>query len=362
MWPSSCAMHRAQLVDRVELGQEAGVDEDVLAAGDEGVRLAVLDDVDRDAARRLTPAARNSGNAIRSSVCSISASRISVSAAAGPARRRSASASATASRRVRVRKRRAPSVARAGVSWLMAAGGRSLGERGVRTSSRGEVDPFIVMDVMEAARAEEARGRSVIHMEVGQPGTPAPAAARGGAGARDGGGAARLHGGARAAGAPGADRAALPRLVRGRARSGPRRGDGRLVGGVHPRLHQPLRARRQGGDRRSRLSELSQHPARARPRAGRHRRRGPEDRFQPVPRDLGDGPRRGAGREPGQPDRHDARPLRARGADRAGGGARHRLRLGRDLPRHPVRRRARSRRSRSPTRSTSSTRSRSTSR
>jgi aspartate/methionine/tyrosine aminotransferase len=48
----------------------------------------------------------------------------------------------------------------------------------VRTSSRGEVDPFIVMDVMEAARAEEARGRSVIHMEVGQPGTPAPAAAR----------------------------------------------------------------------------------------------------------------------------------------------------------------------------------------
>ena len=44
----------------------------------------------------------------------------------------------------------------------------------MRTSSRGEVDPFIVMDVMEAARAEEAAGRSVIHMEVGQPGTPAP--------------------------------------------------------------------------------------------------------------------------------------------------------------------------------------------
>ena len=48
----------------------------------------------------------------------------------------------------------------------------------MRTSARGEVDPFIVMDVMEAARAEEARGRSVVHMEVGQPGTPAPAAAR----------------------------------------------------------------------------------------------------------------------------------------------------------------------------------------
>ena len=48
----------------------------------------------------------------------------------------------------------------------------------MRTSRRGDVDPFIVMDVMEAARAEEARGRSIVHMEVGQPGTPAPAAAR----------------------------------------------------------------------------------------------------------------------------------------------------------------------------------------
>ncbi|MFT3975272.1 MAG: aminotransferase class I/II-fold pyridoxal phosphate-dependent enzyme [Amaricoccus sp.] len=48
----------------------------------------------------------------------------------------------------------------------------------MRTSSRGEVDPFIVMDVMEAARAEEVAGRSVIHMEVGQPGTPAPRLAR----------------------------------------------------------------------------------------------------------------------------------------------------------------------------------------
>ena len=48
----------------------------------------------------------------------------------------------------------------------------------MRTSSRGEVDPFIVMDVMEAARAAEASGASVVHMEVGQPGTPAPRAAR----------------------------------------------------------------------------------------------------------------------------------------------------------------------------------------
>jgi aspartate/methionine/tyrosine aminotransferase len=34
------------------------------------------------------------------------------------------------------------------------------------------------MDVMEAARQAEAEGRHIIHMEVGQPSTPAPAAAR----------------------------------------------------------------------------------------------------------------------------------------------------------------------------------------
>jgi aspartate/methionine/tyrosine aminotransferase len=48
----------------------------------------------------------------------------------------------------------------------------------MRISRRGEVDPFIVMDVMEAARRAEAAGRDIVHMEVGQPGTPAPAGAR----------------------------------------------------------------------------------------------------------------------------------------------------------------------------------------
>ncbi len=48
----------------------------------------------------------------------------------------------------------------------------------MRVSRRGAVDPFIVMDVMEQARALEAAGRSIIHMEVGQPGTAAPAGAR----------------------------------------------------------------------------------------------------------------------------------------------------------------------------------------
>ena len=48
----------------------------------------------------------------------------------------------------------------------------------MRVSTRSQVDPFIVMDVMEAARAAEEAGRHIIHMEVGQPGTGAPGAAR----------------------------------------------------------------------------------------------------------------------------------------------------------------------------------------
>lgn len=47
-----------------------------------------------------------------------------------------------------------------------------------RLSIRSQVDPFIVMDVMAAANRAEAAGRRIVHMEVGQPGTPAPATAR----------------------------------------------------------------------------------------------------------------------------------------------------------------------------------------
>jgi aspartate/methionine/tyrosine aminotransferase len=47
-----------------------------------------------------------------------------------------------------------------------------------RLSKRSAIPPFIVMDVMESAAAREALGHKVIHMEVGQPGTPAPRAAR----------------------------------------------------------------------------------------------------------------------------------------------------------------------------------------
>jgi aspartate/methionine/tyrosine aminotransferase len=43
-------------------------------------------------------------------------------------------------------------------------------------SRRGLVPPFIAMDVLREALAREAAGHSIIHLEVGQPGTPAPAA------------------------------------------------------------------------------------------------------------------------------------------------------------------------------------------
>jgi aspartate/methionine/tyrosine aminotransferase len=43
-------------------------------------------------------------------------------------------------------------------------------------SRRGLVPPFIAMDVLREALAREAAGQSVIHLEVGQPGTPAPQA------------------------------------------------------------------------------------------------------------------------------------------------------------------------------------------
>ena len=45
-------------------------------------------------------------------------------------------------------------------------------------SSRSDVDPFIVMDVLARAQVLEAEGRHIVHLEVGQPGTPAPEGAR----------------------------------------------------------------------------------------------------------------------------------------------------------------------------------------
>ena len=44
----------------------------------------------------------------------------------------------------------------------------------LKTAKRGAISPFIVMDVMRAANARQAAGEDVLHMEVGQPSTPAP--------------------------------------------------------------------------------------------------------------------------------------------------------------------------------------------
>jgi aspartate/methionine/tyrosine aminotransferase len=53
-----------------------------------------------------------------------------------------------------------------------AAGSRRI----LRPAQRGLVPPFIAMDVLRAANEREAAGAGIIHLEVGQPGTPAPSA------------------------------------------------------------------------------------------------------------------------------------------------------------------------------------------
>jgi aspartate/methionine/tyrosine aminotransferase len=44
----------------------------------------------------------------------------------------------------------------------------------IKASRRGQIAPFIVMDVMAQANARAAAGFDVVHLEVGQPSTPAP--------------------------------------------------------------------------------------------------------------------------------------------------------------------------------------------
>ncbi len=48
----------------------------------------------------------------------------------------------------------------------------------MKSSKRSIIDPFIVMDIMERASSLEQKGQTVVHMEVGQPGTSAPEAAK----------------------------------------------------------------------------------------------------------------------------------------------------------------------------------------
>ena len=44
----------------------------------------------------------------------------------------------------------------------------------LKVAERSNISPFIVMDVMRAANAREVIGEDVLHLEVGQPSTPAP--------------------------------------------------------------------------------------------------------------------------------------------------------------------------------------------
>jgi aspartate/methionine/tyrosine aminotransferase len=44
----------------------------------------------------------------------------------------------------------------------------------LKVSQRGMIPSFLVMDIMEAAAKREAEQKAVYHLEVGQPGTPAP--------------------------------------------------------------------------------------------------------------------------------------------------------------------------------------------
>ena len=46
----------------------------------------------------------------------------------------------------------------------------------LKIARRGQVPPFIAMDVLRAANEQAAAGDHVLHLEVGQPSTPAPAA------------------------------------------------------------------------------------------------------------------------------------------------------------------------------------------
>jgi aspartate/methionine/tyrosine aminotransferase len=56
--------------------------------------------------------------------------------------------------------------------------GRKAGRLPRDMARRSRIDPFIVMDVMGEANARAAGGEDIIHMEVGQPATPAPSTAR----------------------------------------------------------------------------------------------------------------------------------------------------------------------------------------
>jgi len=49
---------------------------------------------------------------------------------------------------------------------------------GLKVAERGQVDPFIVMEVVREANRRTVDGQDILHLEIGQPSTPAPQAVR----------------------------------------------------------------------------------------------------------------------------------------------------------------------------------------
>ena len=44
----------------------------------------------------------------------------------------------------------------------------------LKVSDRGQIPAFIVMDVLSAANERQAAGEDIVHLELGEPATPAP--------------------------------------------------------------------------------------------------------------------------------------------------------------------------------------------
>ena len=203
-------------------------------------------------------------------------------------------------------------------------------------SRRGLVPPFIAMDVLRAANAREAAGHSVIHLEVGQPGTPAPDAVLDAArralgderiGYTDALGIAPL-------------REAIARHYGEQYGVAVDPGEIVVTTGSSAAFQLAFLAAFEAGDRVSAggagLSGLSQHPDGARAGAGADR--GRAERALPaepgIARPMAGRHRRADRRQPRQPDRHDDPRRRTGAARRLVPRPRHPARLGRDLSRH----------------------------
>ena len=231
---------------RLALHDDAGVDEDVAAVGDEGVEGAVVDDLDLDAGlleaggpedRAGVVADQRLGLGITDERDARSLRRRGHDGAEGHgaggdeaderAEDRRHHASPGAGQRAAgliggcrrtVRRRAEPSwiLRPDGISQAPFQGATMRRGKGMRISKRGAVAPFLAMDVLSAANRLEQSGRSIVHMELGEPGAPPPRVVREAADRRAPGRTGRLHGGAGPAGPARADRAALRRALRRR--------------------------------------------------------------------------------------------------------------------------------------------------